>query len=280
MIIALFPNEEKKGSFDLAREIANFLSKHNVTVVAEDEKAKIISVQPISSISLKDINFLISIGGDGTILDLSHRYLGLSAPIVGVNIGEIGFMADIPVKEIYPSLQDILNRKYTVEKRLMLEVITPNNKIFYATNEAVVHRTSNSRLIKIQVTYGSKNLGTFSADGLIVATPNGSTAYSLAAGGPILSPELDSLVLTPICPHTISVRPIVLNANQEIQIKYISNYKHSIELMTDGIDSCKIQPTEIVRIKKSSKTFNLVKLDKHDYFSSLSSKLGWAHHLS
>lgn len=276
MIIGLFPNIEKKESFTIAKEISKFLSKKKIKVVAEDSIAKSIDAQPLSSINFMEIKFLVSLGGDGTILKLTHDYLDSHAPIIGVNIGVIGFMADIPLSDLYPSLQDILDNKYTVEKRIMLEVRTPSNKVFYAANEAVIHRTMNHKLIKLSVSSGSKHLGTFTADGLIVSTPNGSTAYSLSAGGPILSPELDAIVLTPICPHTVSVRPIVLNASHEIQIQYLNNFEHPIELRTDGIDYCPIQTSEFVKIRKSEKTFKLVKLERHDYFSTLNSKLGWS----
>jgi NAD+ kinase len=276
MIIALFPNEEKKESYKLAKEINNFLSQKKIIVVAEDEKAKQISAKPLSSIKAEEIDFLISLGGDGTILRLAHQYLDLSAPLIGVNIGEIGFMADIPLSDLYPSLQDILDKKYSIEKRIMLEIKTPTCELFYAANEAVIHRASNHKLIKLHVNYAGKSLGSFSADGVIIATPNGSTAYSLAAGGPILSPELDNFLFTPICPHTISVRPIVLNAKNEIEVRYLNSSIHPIELRTDGIDSCPIYTNDIIKIKKSDKTFKLVKLDRHDYFSTLNSKLGWS----
>lgn len=279
MIIALFPNEEKKESFKIAKDINKFLSDKKITVVTEDDKASIIGAKALSSIEPKEIQFLISLGGDGTILHLSHTYSHLSAPLIGVNFGEIGFMADIPLSDLYSCLQDILDGKYIVENRLMLEVTTPLNKIFYAANEAVIHRALNHRLIKLGVTYKGKSLGTFTADGIIVATPNGSTAYSLAAGGPILCPELDSFVLTPICPHTFSVRPIVLNAKYEIEIQYLNKHNHPIELRTDGIDYCPFKPNEIIKIKKSQKTFKIVKLERHDYFTMLNSKLGWSGHM-
>ena len=275
MIIALFPNIEKKESFNLAKDINVFLSKKKITVVAEDDKAKNIGAAPLSSIDKNKIKFLISIGGDGTILRLSHKYYDLSAPLIGVNIGNVGFMADIPIKDLYSSLQDILDNKYTVENRLMLEVKTPSKK-FYAANEAVIHRAHNHKLVMLSVRYNSKLIGTFSADGLIIATPNGSTAYSLAAGGPIICPELDALTLTPICPHTISMRPIVLNAKYEIQVQYIGSDDHPIELRTDGINNCTVKTNEIINIRKSEKTFKLVKLHKHDYFATLNSKLGWS----
>lgn len=281
MIIAIFPNEEKSSSFDVAQSIIDFFSKKKIKVVAEDDKASKLNIPPLSSINLKEISFLISIGGDGTILRISNKYSHLDAPIVGINIGTIGFMADIPVKDLFLSLQDLLDKNYTIEHRLKLEVTTPKNKRFIATNEALIHRGQNHKLIELSVKYENKHVANFTADGLITATPNGSTAYSLAAGGPIVSPELDIIVITPICPHTISVRPIVLAINA-IEIQYISRHEHEtpIELNVDGIDYCPINPNEKIKICKSKEMFKLAKLNRYDYFSTLNSKLSWSGQLS
>jgi NAD+ kinase len=203
MIIALFPNEKKKQSFELAIHIREFLEDQGITVVAEDEKASAIGAKPISSIDPNQIKFLISMGGDGTILRLCHRYSHLDAAIVGINLGHLGFMADIPVSDIYPSLIDLINGAYKIDTRLMIEAGELS-----AVNDIVIHRAHNYSLIELQIEVDGVYLNTFTADGIIIATPNGSTAYSLAAGGPILSPNLDAIVITPICPHTISNRPL------------------------------------------------------------------------
>lgn len=275
MMIALFPNRTKKSSLKLSKEISDFFSKNKVITVTEDDIALEINAKPLSSVEKKDIKFLISVGGDGTILRLFHQYSDLQAPLIGINTGEIGFMADIPLKELYLCLQDILENKFEIESRLMIEA-SFQGKTYFAANEALIHRSANHKLIKLSVDFGKNHLSTFSADGIIIATPNGSTAYSLAAGGPILCPDLEALVLTPICPHTISVRPIVLNTKEEIKVEYISKDEHPIELVIDGIDVCPIKTHEIVTIKKSKKTFKLVKLYRHNYFSTLNSKLGWS----
>lgn len=275
MIIALFPNKTKKNSLKLAKEIAEFFSKNKVTAASEDDIAAEINCRPLSSIKKADIKFLISIGGDGTILGLSHKYSDLNAPLIGINTGEIGFMADIPLKELYPCLEDILQNKFAIENRLMIEA-SYKSSTFFAANEVLIHRAANHRLIKISVDFGKSHLSTFAADGIIVATPNGSTAYSLAAGGPILYPQLEALVLTPICPHTISVRPIVLTANEEIKVQYLSKNEKPIDLIIDGIDVCPIQTNDVITIRKSKKTFKVVKLFRHNYFSTLNSKLGWS----
>ncbi len=275
MIIALCPNEEKKQSFDLASKIQEYLTRHGVTVVAEDDKASRIGAKPISSVDPKKIKFLIAMGGDGTILRLSHQFSGLEAAIVGINLGYLGFMADIPVSDLYPSLDDLLQGAFSIEERLMIEATIESQK-FLAANDIVLHRAKNPSLVEMAVYVNGFYFNSFLGDGLILATPNGSTAYSLAAGGPILTPDLHALVLTPICAHTISNRPIVLSANHEIEIQYLSENKSSIEVRADGLDAGELRSKEFCKISKSAKKFRLVKLHRNDYFSTLRNKLGWS----
>ncbi|MFA6118985.1 MAG: NAD(+)/NADH kinase [Parachlamydiales bacterium] len=275
MIIALFPNEEKKTSFDIAKQIVTFLKKHNIEVVSEDEKAKALGIRSISHINQNEIKFLITMGGDGTILRLANKFSQIDAAILGINLGNLGFMADIPQDDIFPSLEDLISNKFTIENRMMLEGRTNNNESFLAANDIVFHRALNPSLIELAIYTDNTYVNTFSSDGIIIATPNGSTAYSLSAGGPILSPQLEAFLITQICPHTISNRPLVLTADHEIEIKYISKSKKPIMVHADGITSYEMQTDQTFKIKKSKKFFKLVKLKRHDYYSTLRSKLNW-----
>ncbi|NGX35017.1 MAG: NAD kinase [Candidatus Anoxychlamydiales bacterium] len=276
MIVALFPNEEIKSSFEVAKKIADYLTKNDITVVSEDEKAKVLNIPSISSVNEKKIKFLISLGGDGTILRLAHKYSDLDAAILGINLGNLGFMADIPEADIFESLDDLIKKKYTIENRIMIEAESAKGEVSFAANDVVFHRACNHSLIDISISVNKKHLNTFSADGIIVATPNGSTAYSLSAGGPILYPSLDAFLITPICPHTITNRPIVITADSEIEIKYLSKLKVPIEVHSDGLVHFEMNTNETFKLKKSKKIFKLVKLERHDYFSTLRSKLNWA----
>jgi NAD+ kinase len=275
MIIAIFHNTKKKQSIDIALEIRKFLESHSVMVVAEDEDASFIGAIPLSSVPPKEINFLISLGGDGTILRLFHKHPELNAPIMAINHGSLGFMADITVNDIFPSLKNLLDGNYSVQSRIVIEGKTSRNETQYAVNDIVVHRAVNPSLIDLAITVDDCYLNTFSADGMIVSTPSGSTAYSLAAGGPIVTPELDALVLTPINPHTISNRPIVLRPKENIKIEYIKE-QAPIEITFDGFPCFTMNSTEILTITHSNRQFKLVIMPKHDYFATLRNKLGWA----
>ncbi len=275
MIVGLFPNMIKHQSKNIAIGIREFLSTQGVKVVAEDGVAETIGASPLSEIDVREINFSISLGGDGTILRLMHRHPEIEAPIVGVNLGSLGFMADIPLDDIYPSLHDLLNGAYKVQERVMMEGITASGQTCRAVNDIVVHRAQNPCLVELAIHVDGNYLNTFSADGIIIATANGSTAYSLAAGGPILTPDLEAFVLTPICPHTISNRPIVLMPQQMIQVQYISEYQ-PVEITYDGFSSMTIGTGEVFNISRSSRKFKLVTLLRHEYFSTLRTKLNWA----
>lgn len=274
MIISLFPNEMKSDSLKIASEVCHFLKEQSVDVVAEESLASRIGAKPLSSVNLNQIDFRISFGGDGTILRLVHRHPLLQSPLLGINLGSLGFLADIPLNAIYPSLQDLLDGHYTIQKRMMMEGKTTRGEECFAVNEVVVHRAQNPSLIDLAIYIDGHYLNTFSADGIILSTPSGSTAYSLAAGGPIITPELDAFVITPICPHTISNRPIVLMPKESIEIKYLSPYQ-PVEVSYDGISTFSLASQESFMAVVSHQRFQLVSLIRHDYFQTLRKKLGW-----
>lgn len=275
MIIFIYTGSHIRHSKDLAKGIRDFLTAQKVVVVAEDKEAKEIGAIPFSEINSQEIDFILSLGGDGTILGLVHQHEHLHAPILGINLGHLGFMADVPLHDVYPSLQDLINGNYHIEERLILQGEAPTGEICFAVNDLVIHRSSNPNLIEIGIHVDGLYLNTFEADGMIIATPNGSTAYSLAAGGPILSPNLEAVVITPICPHTISNRPLVLTANQKIQIQYLSSYK-SVEICADGLSHHTLETGAVFHICRSPKKFRLVNLLRRDYFSTLRTKLSWS----
>lgn len=274
MIIALFPNESKSNAITLSQDICKFLKSRQVTVVANPQFAEAIGAEPLDKVDVKSINFRISLGGDGTILRLFHRYPEIEAPLLGINLGGLGFMADIPVDEIFQSLGALLEGRYTIHSRLMMEGYNSKGNQCIAVNEISFHRGQNPSLIDIAIYVDDQYLNTFSADGIILATPNGSTAYSLAAGGPIVTPDLDAFILTPICPHTISNRPIVLMPKENIRVEYLS-HPHSVEVYYDGFSTFHLSSGDHLTITPSEKRFHLVGLDQHDYFSTVRKKLGW-----
>lgn len=270
MIVALYGNMERKETLYVAQQINDFLSKRGVLVVAKEASG----IAPLSSVSLDKVNFFISLGGDGTILRLVHDFQDLKIPILGINLGHLGFMADIPLSHMNENLEDLLEGNYTIEKRIVIDAELNDSKCF-AVNDIVIHRAKNPSLIDLSIRVDGSYLNTFSADGVIISTPNGSTAYSLSSGGPILTPELEAFVITPICPHTISNRPIVLMPKDKIEIEYISPHQ-PVEIITDGSTFGLMSTKEVLTLMPSQKTFKMVNLSRTDYFATLREKLGWA----
>jgi NAD+ kinase len=267
MKIALFPNMAIQQSKALAISIKEFLEaqKHH-GFIFEDFKA------PHGE--LKKMDFLMTLGGDGTILKLKHHYPDVDIPILGVNVGHLGFMADIQTSDIYPSLQEFLEGKFTIQERLILESTHSDHPGEFACNDIIIHRGAFPAIVQIAVHVDGSYFNTFEADGIIISTPNGSTAYSLAAGGPILSPEMDAVVITPICPHTISNRPLVISASHEIKLQYLTP-ESKVEVRFDGSWVLPLSSGESCIIKKSKRKFKLVKLNRCEYYATLRTKLNW-----
>ncbi|MBA3957685.1 MAG: NAD(+)/NADH kinase [Parachlamydiaceae bacterium] len=275
MIIALFANSSKEHAKSIATDVCKFLRNQGVTVVAEDATAHLIGAEAFSSIDVSRVDYMISMGGDGTILRAFHAYPELNAPILGINLGSLGFMADIKIEEIYPCLENLLSGKFNIQDRMMIQGNTAKQKTCFAINDITVHRAQNPSLINLEIFVDGVYLNTFSADGIIISTPNGSTAYSLAAGGPILTPELQALVLTPICPHTISNRPIVLMPKKELQVRYICEQEREpIEVAYDGFSHFPMSEG-VLYVQQARRTFRLINMENYDYFATLRSKLGW-----
>jgi NAD+ kinase len=223
-----------------------------------------------------NIDLLLSFGGDGTMLYSAQYAIAADAILVGVNFGKLGFLADINYHDLMNVLNEFDHNDFEIEERILLEgkIISHKSKKFTAVNDIVIEKGGWSRIIEIDTYVDGKFLTTYRSDGLIISTPTGSTGYSLSAGGPILLPELNSFVLSPICPHTLTVRPIVIPANSEITIEARSFYK-TVMINKDGQKTFKIKPPVKMVIKKSDKVLKLFKRKNKDYFQTLREKLMW-----
>lgn len=275
MRIALFPNLIKPATLEIVEEIKHIFSEHNVELFVEATKSATLGLPPLEEIDPSSIDFQISLGGDGTILGLLHNYPLIKAPILGINLGGLGFMAEVPANEIKKALLNLLHKKYTIHERMVIEGSLGNRNHSFAVNEIVIHRAHIPSLIDLSISVNGAYLNTFSSDGLILSTPTGSTAYNLAAGGPILAPDLKAIVVTPICPHTISYRPIVLNADNKIEVTYQSDLP-PVEISYDGMALHTIASGETLKIFLSKKLFRVVSFGGNElFFTALRSKLNW-----
>jgi len=223
-----------------------------------------------------DTDFLFSIGGDGTILDAMRVVRDSGIPIMGINIGRLGFLSSIGKNEILTAIDMVLNKKYRLDSRALLKLIRPKGLfegVNYALNDITINRKDSTSLIVIHVYLNDVFLNTYWADGIIVATPTGSTAYSLSSGGPILTPGSENFVITPIAPHNLTVRPIVIPDNSQIRIIAEGREKHfltSLDSHTATISS----KIELV-LEKAEFAINLVQLEGQTFYTTIREKLKW-----
>lgn len=217
---------------------------------------------------------IIGIGGDGTMLHIAGLVGDTGTPILGVNSGRLGFLATLQPAGIAEALANITSGNYTIEKRSLLTSIDSAGNSYHALNEFLFSKRENPAMIVIDAWYDGQFINRYWADGLIVATPTGSTAYNLSSNGPIVSPSADVTILTPICPHTLTIRPLVLPADRELKIRVVSQ-PHEVLFSYDGqVYEIAEYPFE-VRIMRSGFSVNMIQLPGHGYFDTLRTKLMW-----
>lgn len=225
----------------------------------------------------KDINFMLSLGGDGTMLAAVSIIRDSGIPIAGINFGRLGFLANIPKNEIKKAIDQILTGNYTIQERALLSVQASNKELFngenFALNDITVFRYDTSSMITVDAKINNELLNSYWADGLIIATPTGSTAYSLSCGGPIIMPGSGNFVITPISPHNLNVRPLVVSENISLHLKIDSRTENFI-LSCDSKSETLPIDTELI-ITKAPFRINLIRLENDSYFSTLREKLLW-----
>ena len=227
-----------------------------------------------------DLNLVLVLGGDGTLLAVAKATAeaGLDIPLLAVNFGSLGFLTEITRPEIYASLDAVLNGRASHDQRMMLRAVATRasgNATHLALNDVVFTRTALSRMIELEVSVGDQFVTSVKADGLIVASPTGSTAYNLAAGGPIIHPAMDALVLTPIAPHTLTNRPIVIPAEREVRVKSTGTNAGNVYVTLDGQTGFEMADGDEVAITRAERPLRLVRASARSYFEVLRQKLKW-----
>lgn len=261
------------------RTVYNFLLKQGKEVYLQKHIAEMIGVTDYKPymVGRRHVDLILSMGGDGTILNVVQRLRSFNTSIFGINMGTLGFMSEIPPVRVTKTLRQILAGEYTLDRRFLLEAEVKRGgeviKRFHALNEVVISQGTLARLISLRTKVDSRRLTTYHADGLIIATPTGSTAYSLSAGGPILYPSINGIVLTPIAPHSFTQKPIVIPDHKKISIKVKSDHKY-INLTMDGQNSFALKYNDKVKIKRGN-VVNFVRLPNESFFETLRQKLHW-----
>jgi len=283
MIITCTGNYRKSQFFDIVNKIAIFfendsnfkilLSNEYLTKDIKPNLSKNIFVDTFNN-CIKNSDLIFSIGGDGTILSTVRKLAQNQIPVLGVHIGNLGFLAQCTEKSLLNALNCIKSNDYEKEERIILE-LKINDRKYYALNDIVVDHGNSGRILETRVYINGKHINNYESDGVIINTPTGSTGYSLSSGGPIISPELDVFNITPISSHSLSARPIVLSSEKNINIKFTDKFIDAA-ITVDGQERIDLSKQSNIYIKKANHLALIIKLPFNNYISTLKEKLGWS----
>ncbi len=260
--------------------LVDFLLNNGLEVLAGPDIVPNAELRRLPEDELADeADLIIAVGGDGTMLYAARLASDKGVPLVGVNRGRLGFLADVTPDEMLDSVMHVLNGDYTRDSRLQLEAVLERpggqTSTAIALNDVVLQRRETGRMVDFETCVNDVYVNTHAGDGLIVATPTGSTAYALSCGGPIIQPQLDAVVIVPVCPHTLTDRPIVVPASQPIGVRLLERDETRAEISVDGVSLGDIRPDDRLTIRAAACRTTLLHPPGHDYYGILRSKLFW-----
>lgn len=268
----------RKNISDTLEAVKEYLIQKKLMVYVEENTAAMMSQNNLAKFSEQHlpptIDLMIVVGGDGSLINAAHCALPHHLPVLGINRGHLGFLTDIHPTEL-SKIGDVLSGNYIAEKRFLLKVTHAQTELGIALNDVVLLPGDNTQLIEFDIFINDKFVCQQRADGLIIATPTGSTAYALSGGGPILHPHLNAIVLVPMFPHTLSSRPIVVDGDSKIELFIRDHNEMSPCISCDGQHHMKVQPGSRIAITKHKNTLQLIHPENYGYFETLREKLGW-----
>jgi len=279
--MGIIVNREKEGAVQYARSMIQWLEEKESRVLVTNWLGKRINRDDLVADrkQMGEIsNLVISLGGDGTLCRAARDFAPYEVPLLGINFGGLGFLTEIPISRYRQGLKKILAEDYRTEKRLMLEANLIRNKkkieTCLALNDVVISKRGIPRIINLKTFVGGEFITTYSADGLVISTPTGSTAYSLSTGGPVVHPNLGVVILSPICAHTLAVRPLIISETDEIDV-IVEPSSGKTLLTLDGQVVYDLEEKDVIRVKKASSQATLIRLKEKFFFRMLQTKLGW-----
>jgi len=258
------------------------LENRDISVYIGDTTADNISGTRIEDSGLpvaETIDLAVVVGGDGTMLHVARSLASYALPMIGINLGRLGFLTDLSADRMHEGLDELLRGEFTVDERIMLQVQISNGRDnlneSIALNDVTLSKGNTGRMIEFETHVNSEPVGRTRGDGVIISTPTGSTAYALSAGGPILHPLLPAIVFAPICPHTLGHRPMVLDDSSIIELEILDLAGADGNVFIDGLKQLAISGNEIIRISRAETVTRMVRINSHNHFTALRSKLGW-----
>ena len=280
--IAVIPNKQRDVEYTNTKKLIALLAGRALVLMHEAEEIRIDGAEYIDAETMyKNADLAIVLGGDGSILSVAEPLSKANVPILGINLGHLGFLAAIEPENMAEAVDALLAGEYRIEKRSMLHAEFARkgraNASFDALNDIVISRASFTKLLSLQVYTDGALLDEFVADGVIISTATGSTAYSLSAGGPILAPELSAMLITPICPHNMQSRPIVMPFGHTLSVKVVRKDCEGTFISCDGKSICTMTENDILHIEKSAYETCIIQMDSKSFYATLKDKLNKQH---
>ena len=279
--VAIFAKVHDPRCQGVASELVTWLEERKCQPLVDTHLARHVGyARGLTEKQIRDrAELVVVLGGDGTLISVARLFSSRQVPIVGVNLGSLGFLTEITVEQLYPVLEQCLAGSHRITERMMLEVTVTrgDQEISHCQvlNDAVINKGALARIIELEARVNDDFLTNFKADGLIISTPTGSTGYSLSAGGPIVQPLMKCVLITPICPHTLTNRPIVLSYQSVIRITVKSSFDEMVYLTLDGQVGVELQEGDCIQVSRAETTTALVTSPEKDYFAILRAKLKW-----
>lgn len=280
--IGIVVNPTKTDAFPLIKQVIAWLEERGIEVLLDsavhDAIETAVESSPVKDMP-KRVDLMVAFGGDGTMLSVAQQMKDASTPLMGVKVGGLGFLTEVTEGEVFTTLENVLSGRHRLERRMMLSCSVSHadgseHRETVALNDVVIQRDSLERMLTVETYVDEEFLASYACDGLIISTPTGSTAHSLSAGGPVVHPQAEAIVITPICPHMLTNRPLVLSSKQKLRA-VIASENTSAGIMIDGQIAVKIHPGDQVHVRKSPLSILLAASSTKSYFEVLRAKLNW-----
>jgi len=279
LTIGLFPNMKKQSVISVLEWMVAYFKERGIRVLLSKDAAHKLGYAELAcdlQIMKKEINIGITLGGDGTLLNTAREIAAAGVPICGINLGHLGFLTEVELPDLTTALEKLIHGEYQVEDRVMLDAMIMRQGVILpissALNDVVISKSGVSRMIKLKLYVDNESTANYAADGLIIATATGSTGYSLSAGGPIVNPKLKVMILTPICPHTLDAKSLVIGEDEEVKISMVANHEDAV-LTIDGQSMYSLLSDDIVLVKRAPFRAKFIKFSGRSYYETLRSKL-------
>jgi NAD+ kinase len=273
----------KSRALELAAKIRGILTASGLEVWVPEEAADVLgwaagSQQLIVGGEPEGIDAAVVLGGDGTLLHAAGFLAPFGIPMLSVNVGYLGFLSEVEASELEPAIEALVSKQFDIEERMLLEAVVEGEdkqQRFLAVNDVVITRAAFARMIHLQIDVDGFSIGDFVADGLIVSTPTGSTAYSLSAGGPIVHPRLETILVTPICPHSLATRSILALPDEVVRVRVVADRSSQVVLTADGQAGAAITPQDAIMVRKAEVCAKLIKLGRRNFYQVLAQRLNY-----